>query len=51
VVGYRTDIRQAGEAGAVVNLQVEYFIRVTGGRIVSSLDEALALLAEERRPS
>jgi nucleoside 2-deoxyribosyltransferase len=46
VVGYRTDIRQAGEAGAVVNLQVEYFIRATGGRITSSLDEALALLAE-----
>ena len=46
LVGYRTDIRQAGETGAVVNLQVEYFIRVTGGRITSSLDEALALLAE-----
>lgn len=46
VVGYRTDIRQTGEEGAVVNLQVEYFIRVTGGRITSSLDEAVALLAE-----
>ncbi len=46
VVGYRTDIRQTGEAGAVVNLQVEYFIRVSGGRITSSLDEAIALLAE-----
>jgi nucleoside 2-deoxyribosyltransferase len=46
VVGYRTDIRQSGEAGAVVNLQVEYFIRVTGGRITRSLDEAVALLVE-----
>lgn len=46
VVGYRSDIRQSGEAGAVVNLQVEYFIRVTGGRITPSLDEAVALLVE-----
>lgn len=51
VVGYRTDIRQAGEAGAVVNLQVEYFIRVTGGRITTSIEEALALLAEVCLPS
>lgn len=46
VVGYRTDLRQSGEAGAVVNLQVEYFIRGTGGRITSSLDDAVALLVE-----
>lgn len=51
VVGYRTDIREAGEAGAEVNLQVEFFVRVTGGRITSSLDEAVALLAEICLPS
>lgn len=46
VVGYRTDIRQSGEAGAVVNLQVEYFIRITGGQIETSLEDAVALLVE-----
>jgi nucleoside 2-deoxyribosyltransferase len=44
VVGLRTDLRQSGEAGAVVNLQVEYFIRATGGRIVGSLQEAIEAL-------
>ena len=44
VVGYRTDLRQSGEDGATVNLQVEYFVRVTGGSITSSLDAALELL-------
>lgn len=44
VIGYRTDIRQSGEDGAVVNLQVEYFIRATGGAITSSLDEAIEML-------
>jgi nucleoside 2-deoxyribosyltransferase len=44
VVGLRTDLRQSGELGAVVNLQVEYFIRASGGRIVSSLDEAIQAL-------
>ena len=32
VVGLRTDLRRAGDNdGAIVNLQVEYFIRATGG--------------------
>ncbi|HYN98746.1 MAG TPA: nucleoside 2-deoxyribosyltransferase [Actinomycetota bacterium] len=44
VVGYRTDLRQSGEEGAAVNLQVEYFVRATGGRITASLDEALEFL-------
>jgi len=45
VVGLRTDIRQSGEEGAVVNLQVEYFVRVSGGTIAGSLEEAVAALA------
>ncbi len=50
VVGYRTDLRQSGEAGAVVNLQVEYFIRATGGAVTDSLDEAIRMLGELTRP-
>ncbi|HVL51584.1 MAG TPA: nucleoside 2-deoxyribosyltransferase [Actinomycetota bacterium] len=45
VVGLRTDIRQSGEEGAAVNLQVEYFVRVSGGTIAGSLQEAVAALA------
>lgn len=42
IVGYRNDIRVTGDnEGATVNLQVEYFIRESGGSIVDSL-EALA---------
>ncbi len=36
----RTDWRQAGEVGATVNLQVQYFVEASGGRIVGSLDDA-----------
>jgi nucleoside 2-deoxyribosyltransferase len=46
IVGLRTDIRQSGEPGAVVNLQVEYFIRASGGRIVDSLGEAVEALKD-----
>lgn len=42
--GLRTDWRQAGEAGAVVNLQVQHFVQASGGRVVGSLDELVALL-------
>jgi nucleoside 2-deoxyribosyltransferase len=46
VVGLRTDLRLAGDNdGAVVNLQVEYFIRVTGGPIVTDAAEAAGALA------
>jgi nucleoside 2-deoxyribosyltransferase len=49
VVGYRSDLRLAAEnEGGVVNLQVEYFIRESGGDIVSAypdLARALAPLA------
>jgi nucleoside 2-deoxyribosyltransferase len=40
IIGYRGDVRlSADNEGAVVNLQVEYFIRQSGGCIVRSLAE------------
>jgi nucleoside 2-deoxyribosyltransferase len=47
IVGWRSDFRAAGDnAGAVVNLQVQHFIKRTGGRIATSLDDAIAALLE-----
>lgn len=43
--GLRTDLRQSGEPGMAVNLQVEYFIERSGGRIAGSLEELVAALA------
>ena len=44
VCGLRTDFRLAGDnEAAIVNLQVEYFIRASGGEIVTSMDELIAL--------
>ncbi len=46
IVGYRGDARlHADNEGALVNLQVEYFIRVSGGEIVTRLDDLPAALA------
>lgn len=42
--GLRTDWRQAGEDGALVNLQVQHFVLASGGRIAGSLDDLVALL-------
>jgi nucleoside 2-deoxyribosyltransferase len=42
--GLRTDLRQSGEAGAHVNLQVEAFIVASGGHIVGSLEELVQAL-------
>ncbi len=39
--GLRTDLRRAGEEGAVVNLQVQAFIEMSGGRIAGSLEELI----------
>ncbi len=40
ICGYRSDFRRCGDNdGAIVNLQVEYFILNSGGRIVSDLAE------------
>jgi hypothetical protein len=40
----RTDLRQSGEPGVSVNLQVEHFIVASGGAICSSLDEMVRAL-------
>lgn len=46
IVGVRDDLRQIGDhPGVTVNLQVEYFIRSTGGSIESSLEAGLECLA------
>ena len=46
VIGLRTDFRLADHEAAPVNLQVEDFIVVSGGRLVTTLDAALAALAD-----
>lgn len=38
-LGVRSDLRQAGEPGMHVNLQVEAFIVGSGGEVLGSLDE------------
>lgn len=42
--GVRTDLRQSGEVGMRVNLQVESLILTSGGRLVNSLDELTGAL-------
>jgi nucleoside 2-deoxyribosyltransferase len=45
IVGYRGDFRlSADNEGSVVNLQVEYFIRQSGGEIIAQLNEFEAAL-------
>lgn len=47
VYGLRTDFRLAGDnLGATVNLQVEYFITASGGRVATTLDELVACARE-----
>ena len=43
-VGLRSDLRQAGEPGVALNLQVESLIVAGGGEIVGSLDELVRAL-------
>lgn len=43
--GWRSDLRQAGEPGVRVNLQLESFIADSGGVLVATLDELLSTLA------
>ena len=45
--GLRTDLREAGERGAVVNLQVQSFIVSSGGSVASSLGRLLDDLARD----
>jgi uncharacterized protein (DUF952 family)/nucleoside 2-deoxyribosyltransferase len=45
VVGYRSDVRPAGDnAAATINLQVEYFIAASGGSVHRDLAGAVAAL-------
>ena len=47
VVGLRSDLRNSGDNEAtLVNLQVEWFILESGGRLHTSLPDAIAALAE-----
>jgi nucleoside 2-deoxyribosyltransferase len=43
--GLRSDLRESGEPGVSVNLQVEGFILQSGGSMVRSLDELVRALA------
>ena len=46
VIGWRSDLRQAGDnAQSLVNLQVEHFIRSSGGSLHIELPSALAALS------
>lgn len=44
--GLRSDLRQAGEPGVALNLQVESFIVQSGGIVASSFRELLDALVE-----
>jgi nucleoside 2-deoxyribosyltransferase len=47
ILGYRGDFRLSGDnEGAIVNLQVEYFIRESGGDIITRLAELAPALAK-----
>jgi nucleoside 2-deoxyribosyltransferase len=49
IVGYRGDFRLAGDnEGAVVNLQVEYFVRASGGTVVARLADVPRALSRAR---
>ncbi|MBD3187230.1 hypothetical protein GF325_10405 [Candidatus Bathyarchaeota archaeon] len=46
VVGLRGDFRNAGDnPGAIVNLQVEYFILESGGAILETIDRVIGFLS------
>ncbi len=45
IIGYRSDFRLSSEnIGTEINLQVQYFIEKSGGRIFDSLDELRSFL-------
>jgi nucleoside 2-deoxyribosyltransferase len=44
IYGRRSDLRLSGELGAVVNLQVAYFVRMHGGSIAHSFAELQPLV-------
>ncbi len=46
--GLRTDTRLIGDnEGSVINLQVQYWIETSGGKLVRTLAEAMALFRDE----
>ncbi len=48
VHGLRTDTRLIGDnAGSVINLQVQYWIEASGGKLVRTLEAAVALFSSE----
>ncbi|MDX6705912.1 MAG: hypothetical protein QOI48_1758 [Solirubrobacteraceae bacterium] len=49
--GLRSDLRQSGEPGVSINLQVESFIVQSGGFVVSTLDELVDALSTMRTSS
>src|SRR5215471_4184701 len=52
IVGYRGDFRlSADNEGSTVNLQVEYFIRASGGTIVERYEDLGRALASAMRPA
>ena len=52
VVGLRTDSRRTGDnEGVTVNLQVEYFIRRSGGSVHHHLEAAVAELSALLTPA
>lgn len=52
IVGYRGDSRpSADNEGSIVNLQVEFFIRESGGTIVSRYEDLAPSLAHLRSPT
>lgn len=49
IIGYRGDYRSAGEnEAATINLQVEYFIRQSGGSIISEVAQLEGALSKWR---
>lgn len=50
ILGYRGDFRlSADNEGSIVNLQVEYFIRQSGGEIITTIDDLPRALARLQR--
>jgi len=45
IIGYRGDFRlSADNEGSIVNLQIEYFVRESGGTIVAKVDDLLTAI-------
>ena len=47
--GLRTDMRESGEPGVRVNLQVEHFLVASGGSLCTSLEALVAALTDAAR--